>query len=125
MHLGGAVGVAAEQHTNKISEGRVVTIDTCSEIIPHEDTVNAQLLDCLEEGVPGGNKIGKQLEEGDRIEYVDAFRASQVNEASNNDWDNVLLYGIGGLVVGAIFTDGPAGFRKYTRDSERASRASR
>lgn len=111
--IGIGTGIAAEQHTNDVSRGRIVTIDTCKKVAPSGEAIGHTLLKCMEEGAPNGNKIGKQLEEGQPAEFVDGLRASQVNEANTDDWGNVLLYGAAGLAVGAFFFGGPDAFRGH------------
>jgi hypothetical protein len=112
--LGAGIGVAAEQDTNSVSQGRIVTIDTCKKVVPYETVINEALLKCMQDGVPSGNKIGKdQLKEGQPIEFVDALRASQENEANTNDWGNVILYGLGGIAAGFMLGGGPEAFRRH------------
>jgi hypothetical protein len=101
--LGAGIGFAAEQHTNDISRGRVITIDTCRELYPRAPEIGKDLLKCMEEGVPNGNKIGDHLKEDQPAEFVDSFRASQVDEAQTGDWGNVVLYGLGGVAAGFFF----------------------
>lgn len=102
--LGAGIGYAVEQHTNDVSRGRVVTIDTCMKVIPHENTINKPLLKCMEDGVPNAKKIGDFLKEGQPIEFVDTLRTSQVNEAKTADTGNVVLYGLGGVAVAVFLT---------------------
>lgn len=104
--VGLGIGYAAESHTNEVSRGRLITIDTCMSKMPHEDTINEDLLDCMQGGVPGGNKIGNSLKQGQPIEYVESFRRSQQDEANTADTGTIAVYGLGGLAVGVlIITD--------------------
>lgn len=102
--IGGGIGYAAEQHTNDISRARIVTVDTCNKIIPHDGVITEKLLDCMEDGVPNGAKIGPYLKKGQPIEYVQSFRTSQVNEANTSDAGNVILYALGGVATGYLLS---------------------
>ena len=113
--IGLGVGTAVEQDTNSTSQGRIVTVDTCTGIYPGGgEKIGKKLLECLTGGVPEGDKIGGSLEEGDPREFVESFRLTQVKEKDTNDVGNILLYGLGGAALGFLFV-GPKRKIRYDK----------
>lgn len=108
LTLGAGIGIGTmvEGHTNEVAEGKIITVDTCMKTTPHEDVVTQDMIDCFADGVPGGNKIGKdKFDEGDPIEYVEAYRTAQVNEASSLELGRLAIWSILPIAVGgaAVF----------------------
>ncbi len=82
--VGAAYGVVVESHTNEVARGKAITAESCLEVVPSESTINEALEDCLEDGIPGGQKIGgNHFDVGDPIGYVDAYISAQEAEAAS------------------------------------------
>ncbi len=105
LTLGAGVGLGAmvEGHTNEVAQGKIITVDTCMKTTPHEDTINQELIDCFKSGIPGGNKIGTdKFHTGDPIEFVESYRAAQVNEASSIEIGRLAIWSVVPIIVGGV-----------------------
>lgn len=108
LGAGAGIGAMFEGHTNEVAEGKIITVDTCMKTTPHTTEVTQELIDCFADGVPGGNKIGKdKFDAGDPIEYVESYRSAQVNEAASIEVGRLAIWSIVPIAVGgaAVFFD--------------------
>lgn len=84
-----------EGHTNEVARGKIITLDTCLDVVPHETTVTPELEDCFKEGVPGGNMIGgDKFKHGDPIEFVEAYRTALGNEADSVEVSRLAVWSV-------------------------------
>jgi hypothetical protein len=95
------VGVMAEGHTNEVAEGKIITVDTCLKIAPHETKISKELRDCMDHGVPGGKSIDSDhFRVGDPIEFVESYRAAQVKEAASIEVGRLAIWSVVPIIVG-------------------------
>jgi hypothetical protein len=99
-----AIGFQAERNTNQVADGRVTTVDACLERVPHERTINAPLLRCLQVGANDGNRSGESplLEVGLPIESVQDFRAQEESEAESLDLHTPAIAAVAAPAVIAV-----------------------
>jgi len=108
LSAGAATGYMVEGRTNEVARGKITTIDTCLDTAPHETKVTDDLEGCFQDGVPGGNKIGgDKFDQGDPIEFVDAYRAALDNEASSVEANRLAIWAVaapaGAIAVASWF----------------------
>ncbi len=97
---GAAYGVVVESHTNEVARGKAITAQSCLDVVPHESTINEALEDCLEDGIPGGQKIGgNHFDVGDPVGYVDAYISTQEAEATSIEAGRVVAWSAAPILV--------------------------
>jgi hypothetical protein len=105
LGLGIGFGVIAESHTNEVASGKATTAKTCLETAPHEETITKELLSCMRDGVPGGSKANPdELNEGQPIEFIDAYIDAQNEEAKQLELGRIAAWGVSPFVVAAGLT---------------------
>lgn len=102
LAVGVGYGAAVENRTNEVARGKAETAETCLDIWGNDtSTISKDMEDCLQKGVPGGAEIGSdKFEDGDPIEYIDAYIDAQNHEAAQIE--------LGRLVVWSIVPDAAA-----------------
>ena len=102
--LGAGIGTWVEISNIHEAKGKIITLDTCSETYPSEDTISDDLAKCLHDGVPGGKEIDGDdtIKEGQPITYVASLRQHEV-EQSRFEVGTVAEWTIGvPVVVGGL-----------------------
>ncbi|HTE57739.1 MAG TPA: hypothetical protein VK694_03260 [Verrucomicrobiae bacterium] len=96
LAVGVGLGAAVENHTNEIAEGKIITAETCRDLEnEQQDTISKKMVECMEDGVPGGQKIGgDNFDEGDPIEFVDSYIDAQEHEAAQIELGRLVVWSI-------------------------------
>lgn len=103
--VGGLTGLAIEGHTNDVAAGKEHTATTCLEITPHETTITEQLDACLEQGVPGGRKIGAGVfKVGQPVVLVEQYADVQAAEAARIELARVAGWSVAPSALAALST---------------------
>ena len=79
--LGGILGLIIESHTDEIARGKINTVETCLEVTSQESRITESFMECIEQGVSGGNPVRTaDFEAGDSTALIDAYVRAQENE---------------------------------------------
>jgi hypothetical protein len=104
LTVGVAWGIAVESQTNQIARGKIITAEYCQNVdLKSADTINQGFLKCVEDGVPGGNKIGhNKFHAGDPVGFVDSYIAAQKAEAASIEPGRIVAWSAAPFGVAAI-----------------------
>lgn len=77
------VGIGMELNSNEIALGKITTVETCVDMFGEADIISQKMLDCIEDGVPGGNNVEQDVfAVGDPVEYTNPYIEQQRTDAS-------------------------------------------
>lgn len=98
--LGAGIGLAVESHTDTVARRKVITAEACMKSAPIEDVITPKFESCVEEGVPGGTKIGSdKFDAGDPAINAETYVTVQQSE-DGLEADRVIIWGVAGAVIG-------------------------
>ena len=99
-----ATGYVAESHTNEVALGKAKTAEICHDADPKATVISKAIDECMEQGVPGGNKVGKDKFHVDEpISFLNAYVETQKHEAAHVEINRVAAWTMGTPVVTALY----------------------
>ena len=102
--LGAGYGIAVENNTNEVAEGKIITVETCRRTVPHESVLTHELEECMKKGVPGGRKIsGEKFVEGQPITFVEAYVDAQQQEAGEIEVGRVAGWSVAPIGAAIVY----------------------
>lgn len=100
---GAGLGYNNAHNDQRDARSRIITVETCKKAYPDvTKKIGRQTLDCLNKGVPGGNKTNTHLEVGDSELLLDAYRQKQVDGTAHIDTNQIVEGAVAGFVLGLI-----------------------
>lgn len=105
LAIGIGWGIAIESHTNEVARSKVITAEYCrTATLDGAETINKDFIKCVEDGVPGGAKIGDdKFKAGEPTGYVDTYITAQNAEAASIEPGRIVAWSAAPFVAAISF----------------------
>ena len=105
LGVGVGYGIVVESRTNEVARGKAITAEACLEAIPMESTITEAFMDCMENGVPGGQKAEPEsLEEGQPVSFINTYIQAQEAEAESIEPGRIVGWAASPFIVAGALT---------------------